>query len=804
MSVQLRSPTSATGGTVAEGAWDAPAQRTRHPGDLARLILAAAVVLAITVLGLLAGTRLFGPTAATVRAVEPRSNIGHVVVGGVQALVVAAGVGLTAGVLWRRRFRVLATTAVTGLVAALVFAGLRAVLEGGASATSAAVDSRGLLGSAHFPSGPWVAAAVAAAVVVEPWLRRPWRRASLTVVVVVGVGRVLVGALLPIELLLAAGVGVAVAAGALLAVGAPDRRLGTAEVLEALVLGGVGARHVVAAPTPAKGATAFVVERADGGPLFVKVLGRDERDADLLYRAYRFLRLRSVDDVRPAASLRQAVEHQALVGLVAEGAGVRVPHVERVIATEDGSAMVAMAYVAGQSLAAAEVDAVDDRVLRELWREVGRLHAAGIAHRSLHTGNVVLDGERRPWIVDFSFSELSAGARHLEIDRAELLASLAALVGPQRAVEAATAELGGPAVSAAVRYLQPLALSAATRAQTAGQDDLLGRTRAAVATATGEPVVELERLQRVRVQSLLMIAVLAGAFYLLLPQVAHVGSAWKAFRSAKVSWIGLVVLLSMLTYLGAAVAAMGSIPQRVRLWPSVLVQTAASFVNRVTPASIGGMVLNGRFLEKSGADRATAVAAVGVNSLAGGVVHLVLIIAFFAWSKSELGKAFKLPSSSLLLISVPVLLAIVGAVLWTKWGRRKLLRPLVDGVRSAMVSLRTLAQKPSKLAMLFGGSTAVTFAYIFAFWFSVRAVGGHIDLAEAGAVFLGASALAAPSPTPGNLGALEAALVAALTGVGVPAGIAVSGVLTYRLATYWLPVLPGWLCWHLIQRWEYV
>ena len=28
--------------------------------------------------------------------------------------------------------------------------------------------------------------------------------------------------------------------------------------------------------------------------------------------------------------------------------------------------------------------------------------------------------------------------------------------------------------------------------------------------------------------------------------------------------------------------------------------------------------------------------------------------------------------------------------------------------------------------------------------------------------------------------------------------------LLYRLATYWLPVLPGWLCWRSLQHREYV
>jgi hypothetical protein len=36
------------------------------------------------------------------------------------------------------------------------------------------------------------------------------------------------------------------------------------------------------------------------------------------------------------------------------------------------------------------------------------------------------------------------------------------------------------------------------------------------------------------------------------------------------------------------------------------------------------------------------------------------------------------------------------------------------------------------------------------------------------------------------------------------AGRAVSAVLLYRLATYWLPVLPGWLSWRFLQRREYL
>ena len=73
-----------------------------------------------------------------------------------------------------------------------------------------------------------------------------------------------------------------------------------------------------------------------------------------------------------------------------------------------------------------------------------------------------------------------------------------------------------------------------------------------------------------------------------------------------------------------------------------------------------------------------------------------------------------------------------------------------------------------------------------------------------GAVYLVASLIAAASPTPGGLGAIEVATIAGLTGIGVSSGAAVSAVIIYRLATYWLPVLPGWLSWRLLQRMEYV
>ena len=586
--------------------------------------------------------------------------------------------------------------------------------------------------------------------------------------------------------------------------GVRDRRMSGSGIGEALRDAGLDVEQVVAAAVEAKGSRPFVATTADGSRLFVKVLGREQRDADLLYRAYRAIRLRHVGDTRPAASLKQAVEHQALVGMWAARAGVSVPSVEAIVEAHDGSMLLVLEHIDGDSLDIVAPELLTDELLAEVWRQAARLHAGRIAHRSLRAANIMLDHAGNTRVVDFSFAEISAEERQIDLDRAELLASLAERVGPDRAVASAVSVIGADAVGSAVPLLQPLAMSAGTRTETAGEGDLLKRTREAAAAASGRPLGHLAPLRRVRPRTLLTIALAAGAFYFILPQLAQVGSSWRAFRSAHWIWVPVVVAVSAVTYVAGAVGMSGTVPERIPFGPTVLTQFASSFVNRVSPANVGGMAANARFLQNCGVEAAPAVAAVGLNSFVGAIVHIVLIVVFFAWSGSSLGRAFSLPSGGKVLLVVALVAAASGLVFVTPWGRRRLGRPLLKGIAGAAANLRAVAASPAHIVALFGGSFGVTLAYIGAVMASVQAFGGGIALAQVGAVYLGASAVAAAAPTPGGLGAIEAALVAGLTGVGMEPGAAVSAVLVYRLATYWLPILPGWLAWVWLQRRNYL
>ena len=104
--------------------------------------------------------------------------------------------------------------------------------------------------------------------------------------------------------------------------------------------------------------------------------------------------------------------------------------------------------------------------------------------------------------------------------------------------------------------------------------------------------------------------------------------------------------------------------------PNLAAQMASSFVNRVTPANVGGMALNVRFLQKAGIAPAEAVTGIGLNVAAGGIVHLVLLVIFVAWAGQSDSNTFEIPSSSKILVVIAVVLAVVGLIAATRWGRR--------------------------------------------------------------------------------------------------------------------------------------
>jgi uncharacterized protein (TIRG00374 family) len=83
---------------------------------------------------------------------------------------------------------------------------------------------------------------------------------------------------------------------------------------------------------------------------------------------------------------------------------------------------------------------------------------------------------------------------------------------------------------------------------------------------------------------------------------------------------------------------------------------------------------------------------------------------------------------------------------------------------------------------------------------ALEAVDARPRLSLALLAYCAAQLLAQVPVTPGGLGVVEAGMTGALALAGVPAAAAAVATLTYRLASYWLPLPAGAVAWYLHRR----
>ncbi|MFZ0046051.1 MAG: lysylphosphatidylglycerol synthase transmembrane domain-containing protein, partial [Streptosporangiaceae bacterium] len=312
---------------------------------------------------------------------------------------------------------------------------------------------------------------------------------------------------------------------------------------------------------------------------------------------------------------------------------------------------------------------------------------------------------------------------------------------------------------------------------------------------TTPPPVQLERI-RPRGVITLVAAVIAA--YIVIGEFNRVNfgpvihhSDWK--------WVLVGFALAALTYVGATWSLTGFVLEKLSWTRTLLAQLAGSFVTLVTPAAVGGVALNIRFLHKAKVAPADAASSVGVSQVFAFALHLMLLVIFFAVSGGTHTTPFHVPSWAY--IALAVLGAIVLAVLLLPAGRRLVRARVAPALGQVIPRLLDIAQNPVKLTEGIGGALLLTLSYILCLYVSVLAVGGSAPFAEVAVVYLTGSAIGSVVPTPGGLGAVEAALTAGLTAVAhVATPNALSAVLLFRLLSFWLPIPVGWVALNYLQR----
>ncbi|MBA3267005.1 MAG: flippase-like domain-containing protein [Acidimicrobiia bacterium] len=691
-----------------------------------------------------------------------------------------------------------AVTVVLGVVLAVAVSWLAARLAGDTSpALMLGPPPRGPEGL-PIDTFPSLATAVATTSVaaMAPLLNRALQRAGWALVILAMLSTAFLGRAFPIDLLAGFVIGWAAGSAACLAIGSPGRRLRPDQITERLAEYGFPVNEARPVSADARASVPYLLTRADGEVFFMKAVTNENRDADLLFKLYRSVAYRGLEDEEPFLHPKAAVEHEAFVALLAAQAGVRTPRPGLAAAITPRTAVLVQDRVDARGLDAMSADEISAGTIDDIWGQVAKLREARIAHRDLRLGNMMVDAEGRGWMIDWGFAENAASGRRLSQDVAELLASLASVVGVERALAPAVARLGPEAVGEAVPFLQPVALSGATRAALKKQSGVLDDLRTASVAAAGVPEPKLERIQRIRVTKILTVVVLFLSVYLLLPEVADLWDNKDILADARWELVLLAVLTSAGTYVFDAAELRAASVVPIGLWETVRARLAASFANRFAPAGLGGAAVTIRYLQRSGADLTTATATYGLSGLAGAIVPMLvtLVCAVLAGQSDPID--FSSAALPKVLLAIGGVLAVVGLVWFVPALRKRILPPVVGAFRN----LGQIFRSPSRAIQLFGSQVMVTCLYVTAFVLSCRAFSVSSPVALLGFVYLTGSTIGSASPTPGGLGAVEALLIGALISVGVDKGVAVAAVLTFRLVTFWVPVPFGALSLSSLRR----
>lgn len=655
------------------------------------------------------------------------------------------------------------------------------------------------------PAFPLVRLAVVVAVVsaASPFLTRPMRRLGQTLIVLLTVGAMYLGTGHPNDLLGGILLGWGMAAAVHFAFGSPAGRPTRAQVTASLEELGFRVTSVHLSAVQPPDGSLMLTEDADG-PLWVKVLGRDDANTQLAVKAWRSLVYKDAGPTFTLTRLQQ-VQREGFAMLLAGQNGVRVPDVLMAATAGPGAALLVVRPPAGPRLSELAGEQITDTLLDDLWHQVERLHAAHLSHGSLNTSHVVVSAEG-PVIADFSKTRFGTETRR-SADVAELLASTAAVVGDTRAVAALARVADRRIIVGALGYLESAALTAETRASFDGgrkvlKKRLTGLREAGARAASTEPP-RVQQLHRVSGQSLLMAIGALIAVGVLLSQLGSPQELWDTVKNAEWSWVLVALALSMGTNLGFTIALFGAVPGRLPFWPTVTTQVACSFSNLAVPY-VGGAAVQIRYLQKQGVAITDAVAAGGALM---GAANLLVQVVVFIVAVALIPNSLQLSSIEasdlvkVLLVLVVVVLLGVAVVL----GIPRLRRTVVPPVRQGATTIWEAVHSPRRVLLLIGGNLLTTVLYALCMMACIAAYGQGLPFWTILAVNIGVSTIAGLVPVPGGGAAISAiGMSGVLAAFGVKESVAVAAVLTNQLATTYLPAIPGWFATRWLLEQDYL
>jgi glycosyltransferase 2 family protein len=132
------------------------------------------------------------------------------------------------------------------------------------------------------------------------------------------------------------------------------------------------------------------------------------------------------------------------------------------------------------------------------------------------------------------------------------------------------------------------------------------------------------------------------------------------------------------------------------------------------------------------------------------------------------------------------------------------LRHLVFGFLGQLREALTVLRSPSAVVRLLAFNLLAELLFSLTIWVVLQAFGQSVDIADVIIINEAVALFAGLIPVPGGVGVTEGALTAGFVAVGVPDEIAFSAALSYRMCTFYLPPIWGYVAFRSLRKDRYL
>ena len=765
---------------------------TRRTTDIVRVGLSGLFLALVVTSSLITRSDWVGLEKSISRIVgvltPTQSNLVYLAYGiAIVALPFVILIGLIAG----RQWKLLAAYAAAGFIAVLALS----ITGEGIAAPRWHFDESQRLSTvlSQFLDDPrWIAMLAAVLTVSGPWLPGRWRRWWWTLLLAFVPIHLAVSAVVPARSLLGLAVGWFVGALIVLVVGTPALEVPLDGAARALSRRGFTADTLTVVRPAGHGPLELSAVDSKGRTAVIELYGPNQRSGGALRQFWGWLVLRDSETAPLQTSMHRAVEHRALMTIAAGDLDVANTATLTVAGLERGWTMYSHTAPRGIPLDHAANEAVST-----VWESLAVLQRHQISHGDLRATEITVDDTGTALFGGFGNSEYGASEEQLQSDIAQLLLTSTAKFGAEPSVRAAISALGSETVLDGSGRLTKSAIPARIRKTVADPKTLMTAARDEVKKQTGADQIQAETITRFSRKQMIQLVLLVALVYVAYPFISTVPAFFNELRSANWWWALLGLSVSALTYIGATAGLWACASGLVPFRHLVIMQFANTFAATTTPAGVGGLALSTRFLQKAGLGTVRATAAVAVQQAVQVITHVALLIFFSVVAGASADLSHFVPKLTLVYLIAGVALGVLGAFLFVPTLRTWLdtaIRPKLAEVGGELIEL---VRDPKRFAIIVLGCAGTTLGAALALWASVEAFGGGTTFVTVTVVTMVGGTLASAAPTPGGVGAVEAALIGGLAAFGVPTAVAVPSVLLYRVLTCWLPVFAGWP----IMRW---